>query len=141
MAVVLSLEVKGRAPKTGYDRALFGQAWQDVDRNGCDTRNDILRRDLTDLVVKAGTSGCVALSGTLVDPFSGAVIDFARGGSQVQIDHVVPLMDAWQKGAQAWDAERGPIRQRSSELLAVSTKLNSQKSDGDAATWLPPNKA
>lgn len=142
LAVVLSLEVKGRAPKTGYDRALFGQAWQDVDRNGCDTRNDILRRDLTDLVVKAGTNGCVALSGTLVDPFSGAVIDFARGGSQVQIDHVVPLMDAWQKGAQAWDAEkRARFANDPANLLAVSTKLNSQKSDGDAATWLPPNKA
>ena len=93
-----NLVVKGRAPKTGYARSQFGQAWADVDKNGCDTRNDILKRDLTNVVYKAGT--CVVLSGTLKDPYSGDVINFVRGvstSSLVQIDHVVALSDAWQK--------------------------------------------
>ena len=99
-----SLEVKGRAPKTGYEREEFGQAWSDdvtVDfgHNGCDTRNDILRRDLDSesLVLKEGTHDCVALSGTLHDPYSGQDIEFQRGAqtsSAVQIDHVVALADA-----------------------------------------------
>ncbi|HJG46855.1 MAG TPA: deoxyribonuclease, partial [Corynebacterium variabile] len=68
LATLDTLEVKGRAPKTGYDRALFGQAWADVDRNGCDTRNDILARDLTDITYKDGT--CRVLTGTLDDPYT-----------------------------------------------------------------------
>lgn len=137
----MSLEVKGRAAKTGYTREEFGQAWADVDRNGCDTRNDILRRDLRDLVVKPGTYGCVALSGTLPDPYSGTDVAFLRGEGQVDIDHVVPLADAWQKGAQQWDlTKRTAFANDPLNLLAVSSTLNSQKSDGDAATWLPPDR-
>lgn len=69
-------------------------------------RNDVLRRDLTDFVIQAGTNGCVVQTGTLDDPFSGALIEFTRGAetsSDVQIDHAVSLSDAWQKGAQGWD--------------------------------------
>src|SRR5665647_3502229 len=76
LSVLATLAVKGRAPKTGYDRALFGQAWADVDRNGCDTRNDVLRRDLTTYVLKSGTNGCLVLSGALHDPYSGTTIAF-----------------------------------------------------------------
>lgn len=137
-----SLSVKGRAPKTGYDRELFGRAWKDVDRNGCDTRNDILARDLTDLVRKGG--GCTILSGTLLDPYSGKVINFVRGvgtSNAVQIDHVVALSDAWQKGAFQWSsAKREAFANDPIELLAVDGRLNAQKSDSDAASWLPPNK-
>ena len=103
------LAVKGRAPKTGYAREEFGQAWADVDRNGCDTRNDVLRRDLTDTTLKQGTHGCLVLSGTLADPYSATSIAFLRGeatSTAVQIDHVVALSDAWQKGAQALTLER-----------------------------------
>lgn len=146
-----SLEVKGRAPKTGYEREEFGQAWSDdvtVDfgHNGCDTRNDILRRDLDpeSLVLKEGTHDCVALSGTLHDPYSGQDIEFQRGAQTsraVQIDHVVPLADAWQKGAQQWSPEkRRDFANDPRNLLAVDGPLNQQKSAGDAATWLPPNK-
>ena len=109
LAALATLKVKGRAPKTGYDRALFGQAWADVDRNGCDTRNDVLRRDLTAYVLKTGTHGCLVLSGTLHDPYTGTTIAFVRGQStsaKVQIDHVVALSDAWQKGAQQWSTSR-----------------------------------
>ncbi|MCF4007507.1 DUF1524 domain-containing protein [Corynebacterium uropygiale] len=144
------LEVKGRAPKTGYDRALFGQAWSDdvtveFGHNGCDTRNDILRRDLHDLVLKPGTRDCVVLSGVLEDPYTGASIPFTRGkatSSRVQIDHVVALSDAWQKGAQQLSVEqRRDLANDPRNLLAVDGPTNQAKRDGDAATWLPPNKA
>ncbi|MCK6212268.1 DUF1524 domain-containing protein [Georgenia sp. EYE_87] len=145
LAAVAGLEVKGRAPKTGYDREAFAYRAYDQDRNGCDVRNDILRRDLVDLAIGAGTSGCVVESGTLHDPYSGSAIAFVRGAAtsgDVQIDHVVALSDAWQKGAQAWDAST--LREFGNDplnLLAVDGPLNSQKGDGDTATWLPPNQA
>ena len=145
LAALATLAVKGRAPKTGYDRSLFGQAWADVDRNGCDTRNDVLRRDLAPYVLKSGTNGCLVLSGTLHDPYTGMTIAFVRGrstSSTVQIDHVVPLSDAWQKGAQQWSTPRRTgFANDLLNLLAVDGLTNQRKSDGDAATWLPPNKA
>jgi hypothetical protein len=144
LAALTTLAVKGRAPKTGFDRALFGQAWSDVDRNGCDTRNDVLRRDLRAYVLKAGTHGCVVLSGTLHDPYTGTTIGFVRGqvsSTAVQIDHVVALSDAWQKGAQGLSAEtRRAFANDPLNLLAVDGPTNQRKGDGDAATWLPPNK-
>ncbi len=140
---VKTLVVKGRAPKTGYSRAQFGVRWADVDHNGCDTRNDILRRDLTNPTFRSG--GCVVLSGVLRDPYGGGVIHFVRGAgtsSAVQIDHVVPLSDAWQKGAFAWTInKRTAFANDPLELLAVDGPLNEQKRDSDAASWLPPNKA
>lgn len=137
-----AIAVKGRAPKTGYSRDQFGQAWADVDRNGCDTRNDILSRDLHGTTLKAGTGGCVVLSGTLSDPYTGKDIAFQRGpgSTAVQIDHVVPLSDAWQKGAQTWDAEkRLRFANDPENLLAVDGQANMQKGDSDLATWLPPS--
>ncbi|WP_255491767.1 HNH endonuclease family protein [Actinotalea sp. JY-7876] len=143
LAAVVELEVKGRAPRTGYDRDLFGHGWVDVDRNGCDTRNDVLARDLAHPTVEPGTHGCVVLTGTLVDPFSGATIEFVRGqgtSELVQIDHVVALSDAWQKGAQQWEAAtRVAFANDPLNLLAVDGALNQQKGDGDTATWLPPD--
>ena len=140
-----SLPVKGRAPKTGYTRAQFGQEWADVDRNGCDTRNDILKRDLTNTTFKAKTRDCVVISGVLIDPYSGDRIEFLRGektSSLIQIDHVVALSNAWQTGAfQKTLAERTQFANDSLNLLAVKGSLNNQKGDGDAATWLPPLKS
>lgn len=145
LAALTTLAVKGRAPKTGYARDLFGQAWADVDRNGCDTRNDVLRRDLQPSVLRSGTHGCLVLSGTLRDPYTGTTIAFVRGqstSSLVQIDHVVPLSDAWQKGAQQWPtSRRTALANDPLNLLAVDGLTNQHKSDGDSATWLPPNKA
>ena len=144
-----NLRVAGRAPKTGYERELFGQAWSDdvtveFGHNGCDTRNDILRRDLVNTEIKEGTYGCVVLTGTLHDPYSGEAIDFVRGqstSSEVQIDHIVALSDAWQKGAQQWDEEtRRNFANDPRNLRAVKGRLNSQKGAGDAATWLPPQR-
>ena len=144
VAVLETLAVKGRAPKTGYERSQFGPTWSDVDRNGCDTRNDILYRDLTSKTFKSGTQNCVVLTGVLIDPYSGEKISFVRGvGSSmdVQIDHVVALSNAWQTGAfkLSYD-KRLAFANDPMNLLAVKGRLNSQKGDGDAATWLPPRK-
>ena len=140
-----SLAVKGRAPKTGYTRAQFGQTWADVNRNGCDTRNDILQRDLADVVFREGTRSCVVESGTLIDPYSGISINFVKGAissMEVQIDHVVALSNAWQTGAfKLTLAKRTEFANDPDNLLAVQGRLNSQKQDGDAATWLPPLKS
>jgi hypothetical protein len=145
LAALANLVVKGRAPRTGYDRELFGPAWADVDRNGCDTRNDVLRRDLTAYRLKVGTHGCLVLSGSLRDPYTATTIAFVRGqatSAKVQIDHVVALSDAWQKGAQQWSTpQRTTYANDSLNLLAVDGLANQRKSDGDAATWLPPDKA
>ena len=144
VAVLETLAVKGRAAKTGYERSQFGPAWSDVDRNGCDTRNDILYRDLTSIVYKDGTKECVVLTGILVDPYSGEKISFLRGvatSSDVQIDHVVALSNAWQTGAFKLSYDRRiAFANDPMNLLAVKGRLNSQKGDGDAATWLPPLK-
>ncbi len=145
MAVLDTLPVKGRAPKTGYMRAQFGQRWADVDRNGCDTRNDILNRDLTSIIYKVKTRDCVVLSGMLVDRYSGETINFLRGNitsMAVQIDHVVALSNAWQTGAFKLSADqRKALANDPLNLFAVKGRLNSQKGDGDAATWLPPLKS
>jgi hypothetical protein len=140
LAVLATLPVKGRAPMTGYSREEFGQAWLDADRNGCDTRNDILRRELTNAVVKAGTGGCVQLSGVLPDPYLGRTIAFVRGpGDEVDIDHVVALGNAWATGAARFDIrKRAALANDPLNLLAVDLHTNRSKGDGDAATWLPP---
>ena len=144
-AVLETLAVKGRAPKTGYTRAQFGPAWADVDRNGCDTRNDILKRDLTAITYRAKTRNCVVESGTLVDRYSGETINFVKGNissMEVQIDHVVALSNAWQTGAFKLSADqRKALSNDPLNLFAVKGRLNSQKGDGDAATWLPPLKS
>ena len=142
LATLETLEVKGRAPKTGYDRDQFGSAWTDVNGNGCDTRNDILARDLTQTSIDG--DGCTVRTGLLAGPYSRAWIPFVRGedtSALVQVDHVVALSDAWQKGAQQLSAaQRERFANDPLNLLAVDGGLNQQKGDGDAATWLPPNR-
>lgn len=134
------LDIKGRATKTDYVREKFGADWSTI--NGCDTRNVILNRDLMNVIVN---DKCEVISGALLDPYSGKTISFIRGSdtsSAVQIDHVVALSDAWQKGAQQFSQnERIVLANDPLELLAVDGPTNMLKSDGDAATWLPPNKA
>lgn len=141
VSVLAKIEVKGRAPKTGYARSEFGNGW--ASWRNCDTRQRILDRDLTN--TKLGDDGCTVVSGDLNDPYSGEVINFIRGSgtsSLVQIDHVVALSDAWQKGAQNLTSQqREAMANDDLELVAVSGTANQQKSDGDAATWLPANKA
>ena len=145
-----ALPVKGRAPKTGYSRDQFGPAWTDDvtvqgGHNGCDTRNDILRRDLSGVTLKPGSNGCTVLTGTLADPYTGTKIAFTRGvgtSTEVQIDHMVALSNAWQTGAQQLsEAQRVNLANDPRNLQATQGRANEQKSDGDAATWLPSNKS
>jgi hypothetical protein len=143
LAQLQTLPVKGKSPLTGYDRTGdFGHAWIDVDHNGCDTRNDILARDLTSV---DRPQGCRVSTGILDDPYTGRVIAFVRGektSTLVQIDHLVPLANAWQTGAQKLTQEqRIDLANDPLELLAVNGSSNESKGDGDAATWLPPQKS
>ncbi|WP_330458274.1 HNH endonuclease family protein [Streptomyces sp. NBC_00820] len=135
-----SLPVKGRAPKTGYSRTRFGTAWADTDSNSCDTRDDILKRDLKSVKFTGGT--CKVTYGLLdPDPYSGKDVTYRRGRSLVDIDHVVALSDAWQKGAKYWDpSKRIALANDPLNLLAVDASTNRGKGDGDTATWVPPNK-
>lgn len=134
-----TLAVKGRAPKTGYKRSLFSNGWGKI--GDCDVRNVILKRDLSNLKLR----NCLVLSGTLIDPYSNQTINFQRGPKtsfKVQIDHVVAVGDAWQKGAQQLSPEqRYQFYNDPLNLLAVSEEANQHKLAGDAATWLPKNKA
>ena len=136
------LEVKGRAPKTGYSRSEFGQGWAQLD--ACDVRNYVLKRDLTSVQTRSDTD-CTVISGILNDPYTGKQQAFIRGpdtSDDVQIDHVVALSDAWQKGAQNLEKERRvQFANDGLNLLAFNGTANNQKSDSDAASWLPPDKA
>ena len=141
LTAVDSLTVKGRAPKTGYDREKFGTAWADTDSNelrhprrhpqtGPEGR-EVQRRRLQGV-----------LRGTRPGPYTGKDVTFTRGRSKVDIDHVVALSDAWQKGAKYWDAsKRIALANDPLNLRAVDSSTNRSKGDGDTATWLPPNKA
>jgi hypothetical protein len=143
LAALNKLPVKGRAAKTGYSREQFPH-WKDPDKNGCDTRNDILKRDLTKVVFKADTNNCKVISGSLLDPYSNKLISFdlSKSASTIDIDHVVALSNAWQTGAfQLTLTQRTNFANDPLNLLAVDYKLNRQKGDGDAATWLPPYKS
>ena len=137
------LSVKGRAPKTGYSREQFPH-WKDPDKNGCDSRNDILKRDLTKVIYKADTNNCKVIAGTLLDPYSNKLIEFdlSKSSSTIDIDHLVALSNAWQTGAfQLTLTQRTNFANDPLNLLAVDFKLNRQKGDADAATWLPPYKS
>jgi len=141
--VLATIAVKGRGPKTGYSRLEFGSRWADVDRNGCDTRDDVLNRDLVAKEWRPGTRGCVVIAGVLHDPYTGERLAFTKAdAAAVQIDHVVALSDAWQKGAAQWDApRRRAFANDPLNLLAVDGPTNERKGDGDAATWLPPQRS
>lgn len=140
--ILEKLEVKGRAPKTGYERDQFYKSWPSID--GCNLRQRIIKRELGDTATVSSEDNCTVISGEYDEPYTGSHMifyqksDLSKG---VQIDHVVALSDAWQKGAQNLTAgERYDLATDPLNLLAVDSKTNQGKSDGDAATWLPPNK-
>ncbi len=137
--ILEKLEVKGRAPKTGYSREEFYSGWPTVD--GCNLRQKILKRELGETAV---LDGCDVVAGEFDEPYTGEHKKFttkAEISKGLQIDHVVALSDAWQKGAQYLSKEvRYNIATDPLNLLAVDASTNQGKSDGDAATWLPPNK-
>jgi hypothetical protein len=143
-AVLAALPVAALNLAVPYDRTQdFGPAWADVDHNGCDTRNDILHRDLTGVEVRPGTHDCVVVAGTLQDPYTGTAMPFLKAqASRVQIDHIVPLHAAWMLGAYSWPyAQRVAFANDPANLLAVDAHNNESKGDSLADTWLPPNQA
>jgi hypothetical protein len=137
------LPVRRSSSIAGYSRAQFGAAWEDVDQNGCDTREDILRRDLTRIVLREG-SRCTVARGVLHDPYTRKTIRFVRGvrtSLAVQIDHVVALAAAWRTGAARWTyGKRLRYANDPVGLLAVDGPTNAAKGDDDASEWLPPNR-
>ena len=135
------LTVKGRAPMTGYDRDRFGPAWLDADRNGCDTRNDILGQSL--YAVRLEGNGCVVAAGSYEDPYTGVRIDYWHGhGALIDIDHMVSLGNAWATGAFGWQIKkRAAFANDPLNLVPTDAGANRQKGDGDAATWLPANNS
>ncbi|MGQ1797423.1 excalibur calcium-binding domain-containing protein [Kocuria oceani] len=135
------LTVAARGTMSDYDReGLFG-GWIDADGDCEDTRQEILNRDLDDVV---SADGCTVDSGVLdPDPYTATTIDFVRGpatSSDVQIDHVVSLGNAWITGARNLSAdERVELANDPLNLLAVDGPTNQAKSDKAADAWLPPN--
>ena len=143
--------VPTRAQAGDYRRAAFGAAWTDDNdapggHNSCDTRNDILDRDLVDKTY-ASISRCprAVATGMLHDPYTNKTITFLRGnktGAAIQIDHIVPLAYAWDQGARGWtDEKRVRFANDPANLLAVDGQANQDKSDKDPAQWMPPNEA
>lgn len=145
--LIAALATKGRGPRTGYARDEFGYAWMDtadgvpLARNGCDTRNDLIRRDGQKLRFRDG-SDCVVVAMMLNDPYTGRTIEWRKQrAAEVQIDHVVPLSYSWQMGAARWDqAKRRRLANDPLNLLPVEGRANSAKSDSGPASWLPPSR-
>ncbi|SDS02967.1 Protein of unknown function [Paraoerskovia marina] len=139
LAVLDTVDVAPEGTSSGYDRDRYGDGWSDTDGNGCDTRNDVLARDLDDVEMR---DACLVENGWLDDPYSGERTYFERGwetSALVQIDHVVPMAESWRSGAAAWtDAEREAFSNDPLNLLAVDGELNQQKQADDVAEWLPP---
>ena len=149
-AALVALPVEEKSALVGYERScgegdgcVFGPAWSDVDRNGCDQRNDVLHRDLTEIEVREGTHDCVVVAGVLDDPYTGVTVTFVKAdAAEVPIDHVVPLAAAWVQGAAGWTTdERTAFANDLGNLIATTREQNSAKSDSTAEEWLPPDPA
>jgi hypothetical protein len=143
------LTVAEKSTLDGYERGcgdgegcVFGPAWADIDRNGCDQRNDVLRRDLTEVQVREGTQGCVVIAGMLDDPYTGRSVRFEKAeAAEVPVDHVVPLAAAWAQGAAAWsDDRRRAFANDLANLMATTRAENSSKGDSTADEWTPSDK-
>ncbi len=147
VALIEKVTTKGRGPKTGYERDAFGYAWMDtadgvpLARNGCDTRNDLLKLHGENVEFRSG-SDCVVVSMDLYDPYTGKDIAWKKAkAAEVQIDHVVPLSYSWQMGASRWtESKREQLANDALNLLPVEGRANSAKSDSGPASWLPPDK-
>lgn len=140
ISLLETLQVKGRAPKTGYKRTEFYTTWPNID--GCSLRQRIIKREVGD---SAKLDGCDVIAGTFIEPYTGETRTYTSKNEfskNIQIDHIVALSDAWQKGAQNLSKdERYALATDPLNLVAADSSANQQKSDGDAATWLPKNKA
>ncbi len=145
----LTVEPRGR-PGRAYSRAAFGQSWTDIDGNGCNQRDDVLLRDAVSGTARFARQGACdhdVIAGEWVDPYTGKTLRFDNlkdpaQAQRIQIDHVVPLAEAWVSGASTWEFDRRlAFANDLTELLAVDGPTNSAKSDGDPAAWRPPKRA
>lgn len=141
LAKLAELPVKEKESGEDYERSLFSSSW--ASWRDCNVRQKILNRDLTNITL--ADNDCTVTSGTLIDPYSGKTLELTTKSavsSKVQIDHVVALSNAWQTGAKyLTKEERKALANDDLELIAVSSKDNQEKSDGDASEWLPENKS
>jgi hypothetical protein len=146
VSALAALPVAAKTSLNGYERGcgqgegcVFGPAWADVDHNGCDQRNDVLHRDLTQVQVRPGTHDCVVVAGVLDDPYTGKTVTFTKAdAAEVPIDHVVPLAAAWMQGAAAWPADkRQAFANDLNNLIATTREENSAKGDSTADEWVP----
>jgi hypothetical protein len=128
--------VAAEAHADTYQRTAFGQRWRDTDRNGCGQRDDVLARDLTGITRRGR---CVVVAGALVDPYTGQQVTFVKArASEVQIDHVVALAEAWRSGAWSWTPDRREAYANDLTVLQASAgRVNQAKGDADAAGWSP----
>jgi hypothetical protein len=149
-AALAALPVAAKTSLDGYERGcgegegcVFGPAWSDIDRNGCDQRNDVLHRDLTQIEVREGTHECVVIAGLLDDPYSGTTVRFDKASAaDIPIDHVVPLAAAWVQGASRWTtSERTAFANDPANLMATTRAQNSAKGDSTAEEWVPADQA
>lgn len=144
--LLAQLDITRRRDVPGYERDLFGDRWADIDGNGCDQRDDVLLRDaVADTVITRVADGCEhdVIAGTWVDPYTGRTLVFtdlkdSAQAQAIQIDHVVPIAEAWRSGAHAWDEDRRvEFANTLDGLLAVDGPTNAAKGDDDPAAWRP----
>ena len=120
-----------------YSREKF-RHWIDKDSDCQNTKTEIIIRDST--TAKLSPNSCTVLSSTLLDPYSGEIINYPE--EFIDVDHIVPLKEAWASGASTWtSAKREAFANDPNNLLAVSAHLNRQKGSKDPSLWIPPNKA
>jgi hypothetical protein len=122
---------------SGYDRSLF-KHWIDADGDSCNAREEVLIIESLEPVTLG--AGCKVLTGRWLSNFDGVVI---TDSSKLDMDHMVPLKEAWDSGANTWSASRRQAFANDIDLpealIAVSASSNRSKSARDPAEWLPTN--
>lgn len=128
------------AMSPGYTREAFGPAWKDIDRNGCDNRSDVMRRDMKIVQTKEGTHGCIVLIGQLYNVYTNKFFDYERvSNSGIEVDHIVSLNDGWETGMDAQPALRVQFANDPINLITTDRASNRNKSAKNAAEWLVPD--
>jgi len=134
--LLTGITVAAQGPQTGYSRSEF-KTWDTIEGT-CNTREWVLKRDGSDVVVN---SACTSTSGSWLSPYDGATWTSA---SDLDIDHFIPLSNAWKSGAAQWTAaqrEAFANDVKSPQLWAITASVNESKSDSGPEDWLPPLKS
>jgi hypothetical protein len=136
-----TLTVVAEGRRAGYERAAFGEGWA-IGPDGCDVREEVLATEsLVPVTRRAGSDHCTIVRGRWRSIYDN---DVTSDPGDLQIDHMVPLAEAWESGASRWPAERrqryANDTRRPDALVAVTAAMNESKSDQDPAEWQPPNR-